>query len=191
MKPVQFENFAECWKIFEDVMVKANQVLLFIFSHLVFFRKMWFCSVFDADCFIVCLFFGFCTFKHQEKDQEILTLKQHIQILQQEHLAKISRIAELEAQLQYLKVSARSSSAKKLNYIVGCWWLQFIIITMYTIELLSCNFPGMFFLHLFKGWRTFETRTPSSKIGNRKPEKGCKNPSAWEAAPTVSSFFIL
>ncbi|XP_015765727.1 PREDICTED: uncharacterized protein LOC107344570 [Acropora digitifera] len=41
--------------------------------------------------------------QHQEKDQEILTLKQHIQILQQEHLAKISRIAELEAQLQYLK----------------------------------------------------------------------------------------
>lgn len=49
------------------------------------------------------MFFGFCTFKHPEKDQEILTLKQHIQILQQEHLAKISRIAELEAQLQYLK----------------------------------------------------------------------------------------
>ena len=39
-----------------------------------------------------------------EKDQEILTLKQHIHILQQEHLAKISRIAELEAQLQYVKV---------------------------------------------------------------------------------------
>lgn len=38
-----------------------------------------------------------------EKDQELLTLKQHIQILQQEHLAKISRIAELEAQLQFLK----------------------------------------------------------------------------------------
>jgi len=39
-----------------------------------------------------------------EKEQEILTLRQHIQILQQEHLTKISRIAELEAQLQYLRV---------------------------------------------------------------------------------------
>ena len=35
-------------------------------------------------------------------------MKQHIQILQQEHLAKISHIAELEAQLQYLKVITRS-----------------------------------------------------------------------------------
>lgn len=42
--------------------------------------------------------------QNQEKEQEILTMKQHIQILQQEHLAKISHIAELEAQLQYLKV---------------------------------------------------------------------------------------
>ena len=42
--------------------------------------------------------------QNQEKEQEILTMKQHIQILQQEHLAKISHIAELEAQLQYLRV---------------------------------------------------------------------------------------
>ena len=42
--------------------------------------------------------------QHSEKNQEILTLRRHIQILQQEHLSKISRIAELEAQLQSLKV---------------------------------------------------------------------------------------
>ena len=42
--------------------------------------------------------------QQQHANQEILTLKQHIQILQQEHLSKISRIAELEAQLQCLKV---------------------------------------------------------------------------------------
>ncbi|KAL9972348.1 hypothetical protein ACROYT_G018633 [Oculina patagonica] len=41
--------------------------------------------------------------QYAEKNQEILTLRQHIQILQQEHLSKISRIAELEAQLQCLK----------------------------------------------------------------------------------------
>lgn len=43
--------------------------------------------------------------QHSEKNQEILTLRQHIQILQQEHLSKISQIAELEAQLQSLKVT--------------------------------------------------------------------------------------
>lgn len=41
--------------------------------------------------------------QHSGKNTEILTLRQHIQILQQEHLSKISRIAELEAQLQSLK----------------------------------------------------------------------------------------
>ena len=52
------------------------------------------------------LFFFFLQqHQHSEKNQEILTLRQHIQILQQEHLSKISRIAELEAQLQSLKVT--------------------------------------------------------------------------------------
>ena len=122
-----------------------------------------------------CLFVGFCIFKHQEKDQEILTLKQHIQILQQEHLSKISRIAELEAQLQYLKVKKQDHPL--LTNLITL--LEFTIITMglYTIDLLSCNSLACFSC-LYLGWRTFQTRTPSSKIGNRKPEKGCKNPSA-------------
>lgn len=41
--------------------------------------------------------------QHHDTNQEILTLKQHILILQQEHLSKISRIAELEAELQSIK----------------------------------------------------------------------------------------
>lgn len=46
--------------------------------------------------------------QHHDTNQEILTLKQHIHILQQEHLSKISRIAELEAELQSLKESELS-----------------------------------------------------------------------------------
>lgn len=52
------------------------------------------------------VFFFLQQHQHSEKNQEILTLRQHIQILQQEHLSKISRIAELEAQLQSLKVQS-------------------------------------------------------------------------------------
>ena len=55
--------------------------------------------------------------QHSEKNQEILTLRQHIQILQQEHLSKISRIAELEAQLQSLKVT-KTDNNPKLIYII-------------------------------------------------------------------------
>ena len=59
-----------------------------------------------SDVFLIFfIYFFICLMiQNQEKEQEILTMKQHIQILQQEHLAKISHIAELEAQLQYLKV---------------------------------------------------------------------------------------
>ena len=41
----------------------------------------------------------------QGKDHELATLKQHIHILEQEHLHKISRIAELETHLHLLMVS--------------------------------------------------------------------------------------
>ena len=55
--------------------------------------------------------------QHSDNNQEILTLRQHIQILQQEHLSKISRIAELEAQLQSLKVT-KTDNNPQLLYII-------------------------------------------------------------------------
>ena len=62
--------------------------------------------------------------QNQEKEQEILTMKQHIHILQQEHLAKISHIAELEAQLQYLKVITWSVLQPVVQTFY-CWSVNF------------------------------------------------------------------